>query len=340
MNIEKRAGDKGMTTLSGSGMVAKSDERIALIGAIEELSCYIGFIKTETSCPHLTAVLERIQRALVSTADGVRERFGKTPSPAVEEISFLEHEIEYLDTQTEKKNDDAAAEDGRDEKLPGKNRGASLFQLAASIARRAERDLIAVDRRYGVRPESRQYLNRLSDYFESAARYRIRFPEESDGTRIKKAEPPMEQVVRQVINQMGVSHEVTLQEAKQIIEEVEKEADRRGKKAVICVCDGHGHPIAVHVMDGAFLVSFDVAIKKAYTAVAVKMPTIELGPLAAPGQTFYGVDKMDGGKITVIGGGIPLKKGGIICGAVGVSGGTGEEDDSLAQYAAGIYAQM
>ena len=109
---------------------------------------------------------------------------------------------------------------------------------------------------------------------------------------------------------------------------------------MICVCDGHGHPVAVHVMDGAFLVSFDVAIKKAYTSVAVKMPTIELGPLAAPGQTFYGVDKMDGGKITVIGGGIPLKKGGIICGAVGVSGGTGEEDDSLARYAADIYSRI
>ncbi|MDY3250174.1 MAG: ATP:cob(I)alamin adenosyltransferase [Candidatus Choladocola sp.] len=339
MNTEKRAGDKGMTTLSGSGMVAKSDERIALIGAIEELSCYIGYIKAGTSCPHLTAVLERIQRALASTADGVRDRFGKTPSPASEEISFLEHEIAYLDTQTAGENDADTAEEDRDAKLPGKNRGAALFQMAASIARRAERELIAVDRRYGVRPESRQYLNRLSDYFESAAEYRIRFPEEED-VRVKKAEPPMEQVVRQVMNQMGVSHEVTLQEAKQIIEEVEKEADRRGTKAVICVCDGHGHPVAVHVMDGAFLVSFDVAIKKAYTSVAVKMPTIELGPLAAPGQTFYGVDKMDGGKITVIGGGIPLKKGGIICGAVGVSGGTGEEDDSLARYAADIYSRI
>ena len=54
-------------------------------------------------------------------------------------------------------------------------------------------------------------------------------------------------------------------------------------------------------MDGAFLVSFDVALKKAYTSVAVKMSTMELAGLAQPGGTFYGVDKMDGGKIVDMG---------------------------------------
>ena len=56
-----------------------------------------------------------------------------------------------------------------------------------------------------------------------------------------------------------------------------------------------------------FLVSFDVATKKAYTSVAVKMSTKELSVLAQPGGTFYGVDKMDNGKIVIFGGGVPLK---------------------------------
>lgn len=333
MNKDKRAGDNGMTSLNGSGMVAKSDERIALIGVVEELNCHIGIIKADASCSHLIAVLERIQKSLLRINDGVRIRYAKEAIPAPEEIAFLEQEIEYLITE----NDSAAAQ------LPGENRESAVFFLAAAITRRAERALIAVDRRYGVRAESRQYLNRLAEYFDQAALCRCMHP--SDGASGIVAEPVlpkqrMQQVVRQVISEMGVSHEVNLEQAKLLIEAVEREAAKRGSSAVICVCNAHGNPVAVHVMDGAFLVSFDAAQKKAYTAAAVKMPTIELAKLAAPGQTFYGVDRLGDGKITLIGGGRPLLRDGVLMGAVGVSGGTGEEDDSLASYAADIYSSI
>lgn len=338
MNKDKRAGDNGMTSLNGSGMVAKSDERIALIGAVDELNCHIGIIKAEASCSHLTAVLERIQKSLLRINDGVRIRYAKEAIPAPEEIAFLEQEIEYLITE----NDGAAAQ------LPGENRESAVFFLAAAIARRAERALIAVDRRYGVRAESRQYLNRLAEYFDQAALYRCTHPSENasgenaSGIMAGAVVPKqrMQQVVRQVISEMGVAHEINLEQAKLLIEAVEREAAERGSSAVICVCNAHGNPVAVHVMDGAFLVSFDAAQKKAYTAAAVKMPTIELAKLAAPGQTFYGVDRLGDGKITLIGGGRPLLRDGVLMGAVGVSGGTGEEDDSLASYAADIYDSM
>ena len=125
---------------------------------------------------------------------------------------------------------------------------------------------------------------------------------------------------------------ITLDAAKRLIGEIEKEAERRGKKAVIAVCSPDGNPVAVHVMDGAFLVRFDVAIRKAYTSVAVKMSTMELSRLAQPGGTFYGLDKMEGGKIVILGGGVPLVSGDMIIGGLGVSGGTGEEDHALAEY--------
>ena len=85
-------------------------------------------------------------------------------------------------------------------------------------------------------------------------------------------------------------------------------------------------------MDGAYLVSYDVAVKKAYTSVAVKMSTRELGELAGPGGTFYGVDTLESGKIAIFGGGVPLKCGNTIIGGLGISGGTSEEDHSLAEY--------
>ena len=108
---------------------------------------------------------------------------------------------------------------------------------------------------------------------------------------------------------------------------------------MIAVCGPEGNPIAVHVMDGAFLVSFDVAMKKAYTSVAVRMSTMELSGLAQPGQTFYGLGKMSD-NIVIFGGGVPLKVGDTIIGGLGISGGTGEEDHSLAEYGLSILNEV
>jgi uncharacterized protein GlcG (DUF336 family) len=131
-----------------------------------------------------------------------------------------------------------------------------------------------------------------------------------------------------------------LQLAKQLIECVERRAAETGLNAVIAVCNAHGNPVAVHVMDDAFLVSYDVATKKAYTSVAVKMSTMELSKIAQPGQTFYGVDKLDGGKIVIFGGGIPLKDGDKVVGGLGISGGTGEEDHALAVFGEKVFQEL
>jgi cob(I)alamin adenosyltransferase len=128
--------------------------------------------------------------------------------------------------------------------------------------------------------------------------------------------------------------------AKKLIEKIEAHAKEEGKAAVIAVCNPQGNPIAVHCMDGAYLVSFDVATKKAYTSVAVKMSTSELSRLAQPGGTFYGLDKLDDGKIVIFGGGVPLKSGDKIIGGLGISGGTSEEDAALAEYGLQAMAEI
>ena len=133
---------------------------------------------------------------------------------------------------------------------------------------------------------------------------------------------------------------LTLHMAKQLMEIIEKRAESLGQKAVIALCNAHGNPIAVHCMDDAFLVSYDVATKKAYTSVAVKMSTMELSKLAQPGGTFYGVDKLDGGRIVIFGGGIPLKEDGEIVGGLGISGGTGEEDHALAVFGEAAFQEL
>lgn len=137
------------------------------------------------------------------------------------------------------------------------------------------------------------------------------------------------EVVQEVLRQLGRS--LDLARAKRLIEAAEACALQQGKKAVIAVCNAEGNPIAVHVMDGAFLVSYEVAVKKAYTAVAVKMPTLELARLAQPGGTFYGLANLE--KMVIFGGGVPLVENGRIIGGLGISGGTGEEDHALCEAA-------
>ena len=119
-----------------------------------------------------------------------------------------------------------------------------------------------------------------------------------------------------------------------LIGQVEEKAEKLGMRVVTAVSDAAGRPVAIHCMDGAYIGSFDVALNKTYTSVAFQMSTAKLGELAAPGQSLYGIQFTNEGKIVIFGGGELLITDGRIVGAVGVSGGTAEEDTSLAAWAA------
>jgi uncharacterized protein GlcG (DUF336 family) len=146
-------------------------------------------------------------------------------------------------------------------------------------------------------------------------------------------------VVQEVLKRIQTMDRVTLDIAKKLIEKIEGYATSVGKKAVVAVCGPDGNPVAVHVMDGAFLVSFDVAVKKAYTAVSVKMSTMELGKLVQPGQTFAGLEQIESDKLVFFGGGVPIFSVDKLVGGLGISGGTGEEDDDIAQYALSVFEE-
>ena len=103
-------------------------------------------------------------------------------------------------------------------------------------------------------------------------------------------------------------------------------ADELGVPMVIAVVDTGGNLVALQRMNGALLVSIDIATNKAYTAVAVKLTTQELAGVSQPGQPLFGIHNADGGRIIIFGGGIPLKRQDEIIGGVGVSGGSVEED--------------
>ena len=126
---------------------------------------------------------------------------------------------------------------------------------------------------------------------------------------------------------------MTLAMAETLADVVLCEAKRVGVRAVVCVSDAGGHPRLVKCMDDAYLASYDVAVNKAYTVVALKMSTAALKPLAQPGASLYGIQFTNNGKIVIFGGGDPLTaKNGKILGGLGVSGGSEEQDTALSAY--------
>ena len=79
------------------------------------------------------------------------------------------------------------------------------------------------------------------------------------------------------------------------------------------------------------MISIDISRNKAYTAVAVKLPTHELAAVSQSGQALFGIHTTDGGRIVIFGGGFPLKSGNEIIGGIGVSGGSVEDDMKCAE---------
>jgi uncharacterized protein GlcG (DUF336 family) len=102
----------------------------------------------------------------------------------------------------------------------------------------------------------------------------------------------------------------------------------------IAVVDAGAHLLAFVRMDGAILASIDISVGKAATAVLMNMPTSELYDLAQPGAPLYGIESTNG-NLVVFGGGIPLVRGDEVVGAVGVSGGSVEQDVDVASAARG-----
>lgn len=390
MEVYTGYGDKGMTDLSHTKNVSKSDDRICLMGSVEELMSHIGLVRVLVDDVDVVRMLEKISETLKKIIDGVSDPYDREFKVSEDRTELLEEEIGRM------------KEIFSGEKLPilpGDSRVAAEVDVTRAVARRAERELALVSVKFGSDTGAKKYMNRLSDYFYVLARYvdvaKIKEKKaeaaesvqgavrsENAGTEIVEntanvatnasvanaggQDPQLAQkndvqafnvqdktvtttaggntamaqndsmaantaMIQEVLKRMGIQGRITLDSAKRLIEKIEQEALRRNKPSVIAVCTPDGNPVAVHVMDGSFLVSFDMAVKKAYTSVAVKMSTMELSRLTQPGQTFYGLGKMSD-NIVIFGGGVPLKVGDTIIGGLGISGGTGEEDNSLAEY--------
>ena len=140
----------------------------------------------------------------------------------------------------------------------------------------------------------------------------------------------IENVVKSVID--SLNNKMTLELARKLAKAVEEKAKEIGVKAVVAISNEGANPVLVECTDDSYIASYDIALNKAYTSVALKMSTKKLSTLAQPNGELYGIQFTNGGKIVIFGGGVPLVSNGRIIGGLGVSGGSEEQDTFLAGY--------
>ena len=130
---------------------------------------------------------------------------------------------------------------------------------------------------------------------------------------------------------------VTLRDARDLIAAAERRAQEIGQPMNIAVVDEGGNLIAHARMDGAWIGSIDISINKAFTSRAFDIATKDLAQHSQSGGQFFGIHVSNRGRVMIFAGGVPLRRAGRVVGAIGVSGGSGEQDHSVAEAGAATF---
>src|SRR5215218_5922224 len=114
-------------------------------------------------------------------------------------------------------------------------------------------------------------------------------------------------------------------------------AELIGALVSAAVVDQGGHLVHFQRMDKAEIAGPTLAVDKAFTAVAHRIETVDLAVLTQPGADLWGLQANGGGRYVIFGGGVPCWRDGLVVGAVGVSGGTAEEDVECARAGLAVF---
>lgn len=136
---------------------------------------------------------------------------------------------------------------------------------------------------------------------------------------------------KEVLQGQTKEHTNIYDEAWDMVCKAKEQAKKEGVPVVITLVDKSAEVVMTYRMEDALLVSTDMAYKKAYTAVAMKMPSKDLAPLTQPGQWLFNLETMTDNKVVSLAGGIPIYHGDQIIGAIGISGGSADQDQRIAE---------
>lgn len=166
--IYTRTGDKGDTSLFGGRRVPKHDPRVCAYGAVDELNAVLGVARAAEPEPEIDAVLERVQHQLFDIGAELATPPDASPGAAAYAPRVLPSWVESLERDIDRLEDTLPPL--RQFILPGGTPVASHLHLARTVARRAEREIVALAAREALNPDLVKYVNRLSDLLFVLAR--------------------------------------------------------------------------------------------------------------------------------------------------------------------------
>ncbi|SCI25128.1 cob(I)yrinic acid a,c-diamide adenosyltransferase [Romboutsia sp. 1001713B170207_170306_H8] len=316
-NLYTKTGDKGETSLYGGKRVKKSSAKVDCYGTIDEANSMLGLAYSQLKDENIKLYVNSIQKRLFSVGaelasdeNGLDMLQGKISE---KDVSFLEDIVDECTKVVGKQTSFV---------VPGKNPASASLHVARTIIRRAERKIISLKDEEPVRDALLKYVNRLSDAIYALA-------------RVEEYNSEVEVIKNKVVKKLKAkfSKDFNLANIKKMAEFAEKKAIEINVPMVFSAVDEGGNIILVHRMENSLLASLDISQNKAYTALSLKMPTSDLTDLAKESGSLYGIQSSNDNRIVIFGGGFPIEVNGKIVGAIGVSGGTVEEDMEIAQYA-------
>lgn len=327
--IYTRGGDRGETSLLGGTRVAKDALRVEVYGTMDEATSMLGMARSISRYDDVVQDIIALQGQLIPLMSEVasgpnaadKARF---PTATLALVEQMETVIDRYDGEWIKTGHFVR---------PGGSPASAALDCARTIFRRAERRLISLMRSEEVNPVILQYLNRLSDLLYVMAR----IEEQRAIVDVIKAHLPSldgngqraSTLPRSITPQGETDMALQLSDCDRLIEAGIRRAQEIGVPMVLSVVDASGDVIETRRMDNALKVSIELAPHKAYSAAAVRIPTHELAALSQPGASLFGID-VNIPNLTLVGGGYPLKQNGELLGAVGVSGGSVEQDQDVA----------
>ena len=166
MKLYTKAGDEGMTSLLSGERVSKNDKRICLTGTLDELSSYLGLVKTKLpegdGKQFDKQFIEEIQKSLMTVMAHCEDSGNEKHLLNEAEVLKLEKETDRLSQFLPKEFSFV---------LPGENELSAHIHIARTIARRAERVMTGLNEEQKICRAVRQYINRLSDYLYALSRF-------------------------------------------------------------------------------------------------------------------------------------------------------------------------
>lgn len=326
MTLYTRGGDAGDTSLLGGVRVPKDSLRIEVYGTLDEVTSTLGLVRATTRFDDLVSDISELQTEFIDVmgelASGPYDESTEAKLPRGRTFRIAGAQVARLE---------ATIDRYQAERLPcnrfirpGGSKAGAALDMARTFVRRAERRLVGLSREEPVNPQLLKYFNRLSDLFFIMAR----IDEQREVTAMVTA-----QLAGRGVGSTGTTEGgeamFGLDASDRPMAAGIARAREIGVAMVLAVTDEAGRLIALKRMDGSLPISLQLAPNKAHTAAAVRMPTHKFGALAKPEGPLFGIEGNLAG-ITLIGGGLPLVSGGRVVGAVGVSGGSVEQDIDVA----------